>query len=130
VRLRWRLGLRDAALVVTVPWALWHVPTFWIDSGLADLSPYVLPGWLLGLAAGAVVLGWLYERSGSLLVVAVAHTAVNMASGTRGGEGFVAIVVSAAVIAAAIVLLAADRRAQPDSHRPEVARGRPRPRAG
>ena len=111
VRLRRRLTLRDAALVVTVPWALWHLPAFWIDSGLAGLPLYVLPGWLLGLAAGAVVLGWLYERSGSLLVVALAHTAVNMASGTRGGEGAVAATVSAGVITAAIVVLAADRRA-------------------
>lgn len=110
VRLRRRLGLRDAALVVTVPWALWHLPLFWIDSGLAGLPAYVLPGWLLGLAAGAVVLGWLYDRSGSLLVVALAHTAVNMASGTRGGEGAVAAAVSAGVIAAAMAVLAADRR--------------------
>ena len=34
VRLRRHLGLRDAALVLTVPWALWHLPLFWIDSGL------------------------------------------------------------------------------------------------
>lgn len=68
VRLRRRLALRDAALVVTVPWASWHLPAFWIDSGLADLPLYVLP-------------------------VAVAAT------------------VSAGVITAAIVVLAADRRA-------------------
>jgi len=111
-RLRRRLGLRDAALVLTVPWALWHLPLFWIDSGLAGLPSYTVPGWLLGLACGAVVLGWLYERSGSLLVVAVAHTAVNVVSGTRGGEGVMAAVVSAAVIAAAMVVLAADRRTE------------------
>ena len=109
-RLRQRHDLRDAALLVTVPWALWHLPLFWIDSGLASMPPYLVPGWLLGLASGAVVLGWLYERSGSLLVVALAHTAVNMASGTRGGEGLVAAAVSAAVIAAALIVLRADRR--------------------
>ncbi|WP_147252362.1 CPBP family intramembrane glutamic endopeptidase [Blastococcus sp. TF02A-30] len=121
-RLRRRLGLRDAALVLTVPWALWHLPLFWIDSGLAGLSPWVVPGWLLGLASGAVVLGWLYERSGSLLVAALAHTAVNVVSGTRGGEGLVAAVVSAGVIAAAVALLAADRRGGPA---PRTVSGRP-----
>jgi uncharacterized protein len=110
-RLRRRFGLRDAALLLTVPWALWHLPLFWIDSGLADLSPLVVPGWLLGLASGAVVLGWLYERSGSVLVVALAHTVINVVSGTRGGEGLVAAVVSAGVIAAAMIVLALDRRA-------------------
>jgi len=114
-RLRRQHGLRDAALLLTVPWALWHLPLFWIDSGLADLPLYVVPGWLVGLASGAVVLGWLYERSGSVLVVAVAHTAVNMASGTRGGEGVVAAAVSAAVIVAAVLVLRADHR-NPAAH--------------
>ncbi len=109
-RLRRRLGLRNAAPALTVPWAVWHLPLFWIDSGLADLSLAVVPGWLLGLTSGAVVLGWLYERSGSLLVVAVAHTAVNVASGTRGGTGLVAAGVSVGVIVAAMVVLAVGRR--------------------
>ncbi|MGY1753395.1 CPBP family intramembrane glutamic endopeptidase [Blastococcus sp. SYSU D01042] len=109
-RLRRHLDLRDAALVLTIPWAVWHLPLFWIDSGLAGLSPLVVPGWLLGLASGSVVLGWLYERSGSLLVVALAHTAVNVASGTRGGEGPVAAAVTVGVIAAATAVLAAARR--------------------
>jgi hypothetical protein len=42
--------------------------------------------------------------------VAFAHTAVDMATGTRGGEGAVGTAVSAGVIAAAIVVLQADRR--------------------
>ena len=107
-RLRQHLSLRDAALLLTAPWALWHLPLFWIDSGLASMPLYVVPGWLVGLASGAVVLGWLYERSGSLALVALAHTSVNMASGTQGGEGLVAAIVSAAVIAAAVLILRAD----------------------
>jgi uncharacterized protein len=124
-RLRRHHGLRDAALLLTVPWALWHLPLFWIDSGLADMPLYVVPGWLLGLASGAVVLGWLYERSGSVLVVAVAHTAVNMASGTQGGEGVVAAAVSAAVIVAAVFVLRVDhagRAVTPPSPEAEVGR--------
>ena len=101
-------SLRDAALLLTVPWALWHLPLFWIDSGLAGMPLYVVPGWLVGLASGAVVLGWLYERSSSLAVVALAHTSVNMASASRGGAGLVAAVVSASVIAAAVLMLRAE----------------------
>jgi membrane protease YdiL (CAAX protease family) len=104
-RLRVHLGLRDAALVLTAPWAVWHLPLFWIDSGLAGLPVLLVPGWLVGLASGAVCLGWLYERSGSVLVVAVAHTCVNLASGTAGGEGIASVAVSAAVIAAAAWVL-------------------------
>ena len=107
-RLRRHRSLRDAALLLTVPWALWHLPLFWIDSGLAGMPLYVVPGWLVGLASGAVVLGWLYERSSSLAVVALAHTSVNMASASRGGAGLVAAVVSASVIAAAVLVLRAE----------------------
>jgi uncharacterized protein len=107
-RLRRHWNLRDAALLLTVPWAVWHLPLFWIDSGLAGMPPYVVPGWLVGLASGAVVLGWLYERSGSLAVVALAHTSVNLASATQAGEGLVAAVVSAGVIAAAVLVLRAE----------------------
>ncbi len=125
-RLRRGCGLRDAALALTVPWAFWHLPLFWIDSGLASMPLHVAPGWLLVLASGAVVLGWLYERSSSILVVALAHTAVNMASGTRGGEGLVAAAVSPAVIAAAVAVLRADRRAHTGAgHSAETEVGQP-----
>jgi membrane protease YdiL (CAAX protease family) len=112
-RLRARLCLRDAALVLTVPWALWHLPLFWLDSGLADLPLLVVPGWLLGLASGAVVLGWLYERSGSVAVVAVAHSCVNLVSATHGGEGLPAAAVSALVIVAAVLVLRAEGPQRP-----------------
>lgn len=109
-RLRDRHGLRDAALLLAVPWALWHLPLFWLDSGLGSLPPAVVPGWLVGLASGAVVLGWLYERSGSVAVVALAHTTITMMSGTAGAEGMVAATVSAAVIVTAVALLRAEAR--------------------
>jgi membrane protease YdiL (CAAX protease family) len=107
-RLRAYLGLRDAALLLTAGWALWHAPLLFLDSGLTDLPLLVLPGWLIGLASGAVVLGWLYERSGSVLVVALAHTALNLVSGTRGGEGLVAATASATVIIGAVLVLRAE----------------------
>jgi hypothetical protein len=47
-----------------------------------------IPGFFLGMAAGAVVLGWLYEHAHSiLLVVAPFHATLNMASATSGTEG-------------------------------------------
>lgn len=51
-RLRERHTLGGAALVLAVPWAIWHIPTFWLDTGLAELDLVVVPGWLAGLAAG------------------------------------------------------------------------------
>lgn len=105
-RLRRRHSLAGAAAMLALPWALWHVPLFWLPTGLGDLDALVVPGWLVGLAAGTVVLGWLHDRAaGSLLVVALFHASLNMASATVGTAGVPATVTSAAVIAGAVVIL-------------------------
>jgi uncharacterized protein len=110
-RLRRRRSLGGAALVLAVPWAIWHLPTFWLATGM-DLEPHVIPGWLVGLAAGAVVLGWLYERTGSLLLVALFHASLNMISGTDVPV-LPAVLTSMAIIVAAVALL---RRTRRDAH--------------
>jgi uncharacterized protein len=108
--LRRRHGVAGAALLLTGPWALWHLPTFWIATGLADFDRLLIPGWLLGLAAGSVVLGWLYERTGgSLLLAALFHAGLNMASATQATAGPPAIITSALVIVAAVAVLRAVR---------------------
>ena len=58
-RLRERHSMAGGALVLTLLWAAWHVPTFWIDTGMRNVNPLIIPGWIIGLASGAVVLGWL-----------------------------------------------------------------------
>ena len=109
-RLRERHGLAGAALLIALPWAFWHLPTFWLDTGMRGFPPFMVPGFLVGMAAGAVVLGWLYEHArGSLLVVALFHAALNMASATEATAD-VAAAASAVVIAWAVLILRADRR--------------------
>ncbi|HEU4539486.1 MAG TPA: CPBP family intramembrane glutamic endopeptidase [Jiangellaceae bacterium] len=108
-RLRARHSMAGAALILAVFWAIWHVPTFWIDSGLRGFDPLLIPGWIIGLAAGAVVLGWLYEQAcSSLLIVALFHALLNMASATPATEGFPAIFVTFVVIAWAVSILHAE----------------------
>ena len=89
----------------------------------------LLPGFFVGMAAGAVVLGWLYERARcSILIVALFHACLNMASATRGTEGVVATMASILVIAWAVAILRAhSRRANPGSQR---LHRRPWPDAG
>lgn len=105
-RLRARHSLGVAALVLSVPWAIWHLPTFWLETGLADLGLATVPGWLVALPFGAIVLGWLYESAhSSLWVVALFHAAVNWASATLATAGLPAAVVSVVVVVAALVIL-------------------------
>jgi uncharacterized protein len=108
-QLRVRHGLAAAALRLAAPWALWHLPTFWITTGLQGMSPWMVAGWLVALPFGAVFLGWLYERTdASLLIVVLFHACLNMASATRATEGVPAALTSVAVIGAAVLILRRD----------------------
>jgi membrane protease YdiL (CAAX protease family) len=119
-RLRQRHSIAAAAAIITVPWAIWHAPLFWLDTGLRGMPWWLTPGFLIGLAAGAVVLGWLYESSGaSIPVVALFHTTLNLASATTGTAD-VAAAASATIIAWAILILrhTTTRRPEPPGRQP------------
>jgi uncharacterized protein len=104
--LRAQRPLVAAAVRLAVVWAVWHIPTLWLATGMSDLPLVLLPGWLVGLAAGAVVFGWVYERTGgSLLVVAVLHANINVASASRVTTGGARVGTSIAVIVAAVAIL-------------------------
>jgi membrane protease YdiL (CAAX protease family) len=124
--LRQRHARGTAALVLAAPWAIWHLPTFWLDTGMRTLSPYVIPGWLIGLVAGAVVLGWMYDQARqSVLIVALFHAALNMVSATERTEGLVAALVSVSIIGAAVVILRHDG-GQRDDERSGATAAHPR----
>jgi uncharacterized protein len=108
-RLRQRHTFVRSVGILAVWWAGWHLPVFWLDTGLRGFDPLIIPGWLVGLAAGAVVLGWMYERTGSLLIVALFHTCLNLASATLATEGSPAAITAMVVILWAIVILRTQR---------------------
>jgi membrane protease YdiL (CAAX protease family) len=109
-RLRERHSIAGAAALLGIVWAGWHLPVFWLDTGMQGLDWFVIPGWIIGLMAGAVVLGWLYERAcSSLLIVAIFHTLLNLASATLATEGLPAAVTTTAVIFWAVVILRRER---------------------
>lgn len=95
-----------ATLVLAVLWAAWHTPTFFFVSGFEDFGFPMLAGFFFSMACGAVVLTWLYNRSGqSILIVAVWHGTYNVVSGSAGAEGLMQMVVSALVVTLAIRLI-------------------------
>ena len=114
---RWHAKLQ-ASVLVAIPWMLWHLPTFFLDSGYrGTLSPLVLPGFVVGIIAGSIVLTWLYEGTGcSLLLVALWHTSFNLGSATQAGEGLIAPLVTVFVIVSACVIARGWRRS--DQMRP------------
>lgn len=104
-RLATRHGPMRAALLVVVPWALWHAPLFVVHAGMAAMVGPILFGWLAGLMAASFVLGWLYRWSGgSVLFAGLWHSAFNFASATPPMNGAPAAAASTMVMLAAAVI--------------------------
>ena len=62
-----------ATIILWAFWALWHLPLFFYSYEVS-----VLPGFLIGLLAGAIVFTWLYDSTcGSILMVALWHGTFN-----------------------------------------------------
>lgn len=104
-RLRPRYGFRRAVMIVAVLWAGWHLPLFFFHEGFEDIPIFFLPGWFLGIAAGSVILGWIYDETGSsIMAVAVWHGSYNWVVATDASSGAIAPIVTAVVIAFALLL--------------------------
>jgi uncharacterized protein len=113
-RLQARLGPMRATLVLAALWAGWHAPLFFILASYADFSPLILPGFFIGLTAGALVLTSLYNGTGgSILAVAVWHASYNLAAATTAADGIIAAVSTTCVIVWAASLVQRERAGRP-----------------
>jgi membrane protease YdiL (CAAX protease family) len=95
-----------ASLLLAIPWILWHLPAFFYLPNYMSFG-VMLPGFALGVAAGAIVYTWLYNRTGgSILAAALFHGSFNFVTASRAGTGLVAAVVSTFVMLWAVVIVA------------------------
>jgi uncharacterized protein len=79
-RLQTRHSALGASVLLTLGWALWHVPLFFYRPGYTSMGAAGVAGWFFSLLTGAILLTWLYNESrGSILVVAVFHATVDVA---------------------------------------------------
>jgi len=108
-----RFSPLTSSLIIAVLWFGWHLPQFFVISTYRDFTPVQYVGMLLGLTCGAVVLTWLYNRSGgSILLVAIWHGLYNFVSGTQAATGILAGVVSTLIMIQGVVLIGLDLRAR------------------
>ncbi len=76
--------------------------SWWSLASYQDFSAFILLGFVIGLGAGSVLLGWVYERSGaSILAAATWHGTYNLVAAS-GDSAVRSSVVTAFVIAWAV----------------------------
>lgn len=104
--LRRTRSLRDTSILVWLAWAGWHLPLFWVVANFREFGVVEVIGWVVGLFFGSVFLAWLVGvAEGSVLVVALWHTAYNFATATEAGAGGTAAVATVAVVVATVWIM-------------------------
>jgi CAAX protease family protein len=107
----------NASLLLVPIWAGWHLPLFFLLQNYRDLGPVGVPGFLIGLACGSILLAWLYDSArSSILIVAVWHGTYNITSATAGAHGTIAAIVSTGVLISAALIAWRMNRAAPTPH--------------
>jgi len=70
-----RWPLLWACILVGIVWALWHLPLFFLH-GVTQYGANFLP-FAVDVLANALLLGWLYANTGSILLCVLFHAASN-----------------------------------------------------
>lgn len=69
------IGQGRAALLIGPIWAVWHLPLFFLP-GVSQYHAH-FPLFLLGVISNALLFGWLYSRTRSILLCVFMHAATN-----------------------------------------------------
>ena len=79
-RLQMKLNALTSSLILTVFWALWHLPLFFYRPGYTTMGIPGIFGWVFSLLTGSILSTWLYNSSrGSIFVCAVFHSTIDVA---------------------------------------------------
>lgn len=101
-----------ASLLLSVGWAIWHLPAFWYRPGYSSMTTPAIAGWFFSLVTGAVLLTWLFNSSrGNLLVVSLFHAAVDLVFTTKVAEGKIVSLMGALIVVWSVAILVLGRPA-------------------
>lgn len=79
-RLQSRFNGLSSAFILTIFWALWHLPLFLYRPGYTSMDIAGIFGWIFSLLTGSILLSWLYNSSKkSILICAIFHSTVDVA---------------------------------------------------
>ncbi len=106
----------NAALILGVFWACWHLPAFFFRDTYMEMGVPGFAVFVVSICFASVVFAWLYNSTdGSLLLVILFHAFFNWLSVSEAGGQFAAIFMSALIIAWAIFVV---RRYGPENASP------------
>jgi membrane protease YdiL (CAAX protease family) len=106
----------NAALLLGLLWAGWHLPAFLYRDTYTQMTLLGFPVFVVSLVFASVVFTWLYNSTaGSLLLVVLFHVFFNWLSVSEAGGQFVGFLMTAPVILWAIYVV---RRYQPENASP------------
>lgn len=75
-----------AVLILSLFWAVWHIPLFSLAMGLKGMGLAGVPGWFFFIVTGSVLLAWIYNSTGgSILIVSVFHGTLDIAINSPSG---------------------------------------------
>jgi membrane protease YdiL (CAAX protease family) len=95
-----------STLLLSIGWAGWHLPAFFYVPSYTAIGLHILPGFFLGVLAGAIVLTWLYNSSGgSVMAAALWHASFNFVTASPNAAGLVAAITSTLVIVWAVAVV-------------------------
>jgi membrane protease YdiL (CAAX protease family) len=79
-RLQTKINALASSMLLTVFWALWHLPAFFYRPGYNSMDITGIMGWFFSLLTGSILLTWLFNSSkGSILICAIFHSTVDIA---------------------------------------------------
>jgi CAAX protease family protein len=101
-----RHSAMTSSLLLAIGWAGWHLPAFFYVPSYTAIGLRILPGFFVGVLAGAIVLTWLYNSSGGSVLAAVLwHASFNFVTASPDAGGLVAAVTSALVMVWAVAVM-------------------------
>jgi membrane protease YdiL (CAAX protease family) len=69
-----------ATVLLSLGWALWHLPLFGFAPGLSRMGGLEVVGWYFSILTGAILFTWLFNSTkGSVLVAAIFHGTMDIA---------------------------------------------------
>ena len=101
-----RHGRFTAVTLLTIFWAVWHIPLFFYRPGYVSMNWTGIVGWVISLWTGSLLLSWLHNvTKGNLLVVSIFHATIDIAffaaatdPVTTNGMGFLITVLAIVVV--------------------------------